>query len=120
MARKPIEIDRNKLRAAIRKLGNEYVFYMLDDAIDLLPLAKLHKIAKKYVDLKRLRPDTPPTTKASLLTDVKLFEKVSLAGEYYRSFEVNWRNSMLAVARRTATPHQRKALAELEAGRAPK
>ena len=29
------------------------------------------------------------------------------------------RDKMLAVARRTATPHQRKALAELEAGRAP-
>ena len=30
-------IDRDKLRAAVRKLGNEYVFYMLDEAIDLLP-----------------------------------------------------------------------------------
>ena len=33
MAQKPIQIDRNKLRAEIRKLGNEYVFSMLDDAI---------------------------------------------------------------------------------------
>ena len=47
MARHPIEIDRDKLRAAIRKLGDEYVFYMLDDAIDLLPPAKLHKIVRK-------------------------------------------------------------------------
>jgi hypothetical protein len=43
MARKPILIDRDKLRAEVRTLGNEYVFYMLDDAIDLLPLSKLHK-----------------------------------------------------------------------------
>jgi len=46
MPRKPIQIDRDKLRAAVRKLGNDYVFYMLNDAIELLPLTKLHKIAK--------------------------------------------------------------------------
>ena len=47
MAHKPIQIDRDKLRAAVRKLGNDYVFSMLDEAIELLPPAKLHKIAKK-------------------------------------------------------------------------
>ena len=45
MARQPAGINRDKLRAAVRKLGPEYVFYMLDDAIDLLPPAKLHQIA---------------------------------------------------------------------------
>ncbi len=75
MAKKPIQIDRDKLRAAVRKLGNEYVFYMLDDAIELLPAAKLHKIAKKYLDLKRLRPDAEQATRPDLLRDVKRFEK---------------------------------------------
>jgi len=28
MARKPIQIDRDKFRAEVRKLGNEYVFFM--------------------------------------------------------------------------------------------
>ena len=92
MARKPIQIDRDKLRAEVRRLGSEYVFYMLDDAIELLPPAKLHKIAKKYLDLKRLRPDTEKATKPSLLADVKRFEKASLAGEYYESFGVNSKN----------------------------
>ena len=92
MERKPIQIDRDKLRAEVRKLGNEYVFSMLDDAIELLPLAKLHKIAKKYLDLKRLRPDAEQATRPSLLTDVKRFEKASLAGEYYESFGVNSQN----------------------------
>jgi hypothetical protein len=86
------EIDRDKLRAAVRKLSNEYILYMFDDAIDLLPPTKLHKIAKKYLDVKRLRPD-PEKANPSLLTDVKLFEKASLAGEYYESFDVNWKNS---------------------------
>jgi hypothetical protein len=92
MARKPIQIDRDKLRAEVRKLGNEYVFSMLDDAIELLPPAKLHKIAKKYVDLERLRPDAEEATRPSLLADVKRFEKASLAGEYYESFGVNSKN----------------------------
>ena len=35
------QIDRDKLRDAVRKLGDEYVFYMLDDAIELLPEGKL-------------------------------------------------------------------------------
>ena len=65
---------------------------MLDDAIYLLPPAKLHKIAKKYVDLKRLRPDAEQATRRSLLMDVKRFEKASLAGEYYESFGVNSKN----------------------------
>src|SRR5882724_6918136 len=91
MAKESNEIDRDKLRAEVRKLGNEYILYMLDDAIDLLPPAKLHKIAKKYLDLKRLRPDAEKAT-ASLLMEVKLFKKSSLAGEYYESFDVNSRN----------------------------
>jgi hypothetical protein len=93
MQRKPIQIDRDKLRAAVRKPGNEYVFYMLDDAIELLPPAKLHKIVKKYLDLERLRPDAEQLASPSLLTNVKRFEKASLAGEYYESFNVNSKNS---------------------------
>jgi len=94
MKRKHLQIDRDKLRAAVRKLGKEYVFYMLDDAIELLPPAKLYTIAKKYVDLKRLRPDAEQTRRPGLLTDVKRFEKKSLAGEYYESFNVNSKNYM--------------------------
>src|SRR2546430_9506808 len=94
MARKPIQIDRDKLRAEVRKLGNEYVFFMLDDAIELLPPAKLHNLAKKYLDLKRLHPDAKQATPPSLLTDAQRFQKSSLAGEYYESFNVNSKNYM--------------------------
>jgi len=92
MAGKPIQIDRDKLRAEVRKLRSEYVFFMLNDAIELLPPAKLHKVVKKYFDLKRLRPDAEQVTNPSLLTDVNRFEKASLAGEYYESFGVNSKN----------------------------
>ena len=94
MPRQPVAIDNDKLRAAVRKLGHEYVFSMLDDAIDLLPPAKLSKIAKKYLDLKNLRPDIETKTKANLLAAVKAFDKASRASEYYESFMVNPKNCM--------------------------
>jgi hypothetical protein len=91
MQQKPFEIERDKLRTALRHLGSEHVFYMLDDAIDLLPPTKLHAVVKKYLDVSRLRPDAdnPP---ARLLADVRVFERASLAGEYYESFAVNSKN----------------------------
>jgi hypothetical protein len=66
---------------------------MLDDAIDLLPQAKLNKIAAKYLDLKRLRPDSDKKD-ANVLVDVKAFDKASRACEYYESFVVNSKNYM--------------------------
>ncbi|MBN1443564.1 MAG: hypothetical protein JXA90_12715, partial [Planctomycetes bacterium] len=94
MPRQPAAIDRDKLRAAVRKLRNEYLFYMLDDAIDLLPPAKLYQIARKYLDIKRLRPDSEIKSKAKLLAAVKAFDKASRGGEYYESFMVNSKNYM--------------------------
>jgi hypothetical protein len=94
MAPKPIQIDREKLRAEIRKLGNDRVFSMLDDAIELLPPAKLHKMVKKYIDLSRLRPEAEQVASPGLLADVKRFERASLAGKYYESFNVNSKNYM--------------------------
>ncbi len=67
---------------------------ILDDTIDLLPLSKPHKIAKKCVEQKHRSVEADPPTNPGLLADVKAFEKASLAGEFYRSFSVNSRNSM--------------------------
>jgi hypothetical protein len=93
MPRGSIDIDRDKLRAAVRKLGDEYVFYMLYDAIDVLSPSKLNKIVRKYFDLKRLAPDSDKATNGRLLAKLKAFEKASLTGEYYESFDVNSKNS---------------------------
>ena len=65
---------------------------MLDDAIELLPPAKLQKIARRYLDVKSLRPDSETRTKANVLAAVKAFDKASRAGEYYESFMVNSKN----------------------------
>jgi hypothetical protein len=83
-------IDRDKLRAAIRKMGTEYVFLMLDDAIALLPQGKLRKLIAHYLDPDEFRPDG--ARKVDLLADVKAFQKASLAGKYYQAFAVNSKN----------------------------
>jgi len=83
-------IDRDKLRAAVRKMGTEYVFLMLDDAITLLPETKLRKLIAQYLNPHEFRPDS--AKKADLLADVKAFQKASLAGEYHQAFAVNSKN----------------------------
>ncbi|MGC2890299.1 MAG: hypothetical protein WB627_14610, partial [Candidatus Acidiferrum sp.] len=77
-------IDRDKLRAAVRKMGTEYVFLMLDDAITLLPETKLRKLIAQYLNPHEFRPDS--AKKVELLADVKAFQKASLAGEYHQAF----------------------------------
>ena len=101
MPRQTVAIDKDKLRVAIRKLGREHIYYMLDDAIELLPPAKLRKVAAKYLDLKKLWPDSEKNP-ASLLVDVKAFDTASRAGEYYESFNVNSKNFMEKSAGTTA------------------
>lgn len=83
-------IDRDRLRNALRKLGNERVYSMLNDAIDLLPPSKLAKLAGQYFDVNIL--DADPENDASLRAHVKTFEKASLASDYYESFAVNSKN----------------------------
>jgi hypothetical protein len=83
-------IDRDKLRAAIRRRGSEYVFLMLDDAVTLLPQTKLRKLIAQYLDPAELRPDG--ARKEDLLADVKAFQKASVAGKYYQAFAVNSKN----------------------------
>lgn len=84
------QIDHDKLRAALRKLRPEDMFAMLEEAIDCLPQEHLLGLAKRHLDESMLLEDGKP--KDDLLTAVKLFERRSLAGEYYESFDVNWKN----------------------------
>jgi len=85
-------IDLGKLRAAIRRLGDEYVYYMLDAAIELLPQSDLAKVVRPYLDLQKLRPDREPDP--DLLGAVKRFDSASRAGEYWEDFDVNSKNYM--------------------------
>jgi len=51
------QIDPSKVRAALRRLGDDSVFYLLNEAVDLLPQAKLLKLVKRYIDPSELEPD---------------------------------------------------------------
>ncbi|MEO7329241.1 MAG: hypothetical protein ABI193_11725 [Minicystis sp.] len=93
MKPKTPRIDRDKLMAQLRVIGDEYVFYMLMDAIDLLSPAKLAKVVGSYIRVEQLRPDEgAATAKRSLLEDVRVFAEASRRGDYYVSFNVNSKN----------------------------
>ncbi len=86
-----MKIDRDKLRSAVCRLDDDRIRSMLDEAIILLPLAKLVKVAERYVDLANLQKTK---TAGGLLSEVKAFAKASRAGDYYESFAVNSKNYM--------------------------
>lgn len=85
-----IEIDRDKLRTLFRQIGNPLLFFILYEAIDLLPPADLNRLIGKYIDLRHIQSDRdqPP----GLLEEVRIFSSRSRAGEYYESFSVDSRN----------------------------
>lgn len=94
VARPPIAIDRDTLRAALRTLPDEDLRSMLDDAVEALPEATVRAILGRYLDLPRLRPNREPAQQGSLRADVTAFETASLAGDYYEDFDVDAKNFM--------------------------
>lgn len=57
--------------------------------------ARLAKLVSRYIRVEDLRPDEQDATaRRSLLGDVKAFDAASRAGQYYESFDVNWKNCM--------------------------
>ena len=88
---RPQRIDKDKLRAAMRKMPHQYIYQMLDDAVDLLPPTKLIKLVKSYIPLDGLQPDRETT--GGLLASVERFRDASFKREYFESFDVNWKNS---------------------------
>ena len=91
-ARSAVKIDRTKVRAAIRKLGDEYVYYMLDEAVDLLSDEQLARLVAKYIRRDGFAPDVDAGSKPDLFAVIKEFERATLAGEFYDAFNVNSQN----------------------------
>jgi hypothetical protein len=88
MAGRPIDLA--KVHAALQGLSDRQVRHMLEEAIDMLPPAKLIQLVKSSLNPAKLRPDRK--TKGRLLAAVKAFEKASRADEYYETFNVNSKN----------------------------
>ena len=86
-------IDLHKLRARLRVIGEEQVFYMLDEALALLPRAALQRIVGRYISLDDVKAD-PAASKRTLLEEVRAFDAAARGGDYYQSFNVNSKNYM--------------------------
>jgi hypothetical protein len=84
------QIDREKLRAAIRRMGSDYLFLMVDAAITVLPEDSLRTLVKGFLNADELQPNGKE--EMSLLENVKAFRKASLQGKYYEDFAVNSKN----------------------------
>lgn len=89
----PPVIDKGKLRDRLRIIGDERVFYLLDDMLEVLSPKQLAKIVAQYIDLKQIAPDVESRRgKSTLVADVRAFEEKSRRGAYYEDFRVNSRN----------------------------
>lgn len=95
-----VEVDRNKVRAAARKLDETELRVWLDRAIDMLPNDAFPELIADYVHLRDVLADE--NTRPDLLRTVRQFHRDSLAGRYYQDFMVNSRN-YLEKSRGTAT-----------------
>jgi hypothetical protein len=84
-------IDREKLRARLRLMGQEYVYYMLADAMEMLTDDQLATIASRYVPLEQLMPDGPVVS-LDLLAEIQRFAQASRRRDYYEAFRVDSRN----------------------------
>lgn len=83
-------IDKDKLRAFVRRQEGLALLVFLDRAIDLLPEAELPRLFEGHARPEQFRPDAESS--AGLVDAVRRFHAASLLGEYYEAFSVNSRN----------------------------
>lgn len=84
------QIDRQKLRAFVRKLDEGAIYELLDRAIELLPASKLATLVDGYASPDTLKGDG--ASKETLLSQVRDFHASALRGDHYDAFAVNSRN----------------------------
>lgn len=85
--------DLAKVRAHLRKMGHQYVFAMLDEALGLLPKSKLEALVACYMPRGAVQCDTVERLrKPALLPGVTDFAARSRRGDYYEAFDVNSKN----------------------------
>jgi len=88
-------IDMAMLRTKVRGLSHGTIFEMLDDALDLLPPARLEQLVGRYLrhdDLRPIAGGTKRDSPSNLRTDVEEFAVASRRGDYFEAFDVNSKN----------------------------
>lgn len=86
------KIDRDKLRAVVRRLDLDSCIDVLNDALAMLPSTRLKHLAERHFNVPSLLVST--LGPSALLAEICAFDKASRAGEYYEDFNVNSKNFM--------------------------
>lgn len=85
--------DLAKMRAYLREMSHQYIFAMLDEAVGLLPKAKLEFLVRRYVSQERMQKEVPTSKiRPTLRAEVGDFVERSRRGDYSESFNVNSKN----------------------------
>ncbi|HCF56999.1 MAG TPA: hypothetical protein DFS52_03255 [Myxococcales bacterium] len=87
-----LEIDRDKARTEVRKLGGVGLRVWLDRAMDLLPDEAFPELIADYVHLCDVLADE--TTHPDLLRNIREFHRDGMACRFYQDFRANSRNCM--------------------------
>jgi len=85
-------VDLEKLRVALRRMRRGQLLLIADQAITLVPQAKLQKLMGEFVRLDEFT--VMKSGAAPVLDEVRKFHEASLNGDYYESFAVNSKNFM--------------------------
>ena len=85
--------DLARLRAHLRKMSHEYLFAMLDEAVGLLPKAKLDLLVRRYVSPEYMQKEISTSkSRPTLRAEVSDFVERRRRGDYFESFNVNSKN----------------------------
>ncbi len=88
-------IDLQELRSRLRLQKNHTIFAMLDEALELLPPARLEQLVSRYMSIDELGlrgPEPQADTPSRLRAAVESFVATSRAGGYFETFNVNSKN----------------------------
>lgn len=85
--------DLAKVRAYLRKMPQEYIFAMLDEAVGMLTTAKLDLLVRRYISAEGVKKEVLPSKpRPPLRALVRDFVERSRRGDYFESFHVNSKN----------------------------
>jgi len=88
-----VTTDLARVRAYLRKMSHQYLFAMLDEAVGLLPKAKLDLLVRRYVSPEHMQKEIPTSkSRPTLRAEVRDFVERSRRGDYFESFNVNSKN----------------------------
>lgn len=85
--------DLAKVRAYLRNMSHQHLFAMLDEAVGLLPKAKLDLLVRRHVSPEHMQKEIPTSkSRPTLRAEVSDFVERSRRGDYFESFNVNSKN----------------------------